>query len=152
MLQRQRAGFRSPVWRLQGVLERAYGPLLPSKKRRAQSQAAAVQMLRQELAQVIRQSLLYTHYGRMLEVRSCTAQRGPGVKSLSVGRNHHGKDRQHHILLAKLPISTPAPCRFFSAPTRSALNLGWAITACLISQDSSMTLKLRAALACLAGS
>ena len=54
LLQRRRAGFRSPVWWLQGVLESAYGPLrLPSKKRRAQSQAAAVQMLRQELAQVI---------------------------------------------------------------------------------------------------
>ena len=34
------------------MLEHTYGPL-PSKKRRAQSQAAAVQMLRQELAQVI---------------------------------------------------------------------------------------------------
>ncbi|CAK0763143.1 hypothetical protein CVIRNUC_003028 [Coccomyxa viridis] len=37
---------------LHGLLESTYGPILPSKKRRAQSQAAAVQMLRQELAQV----------------------------------------------------------------------------------------------------
>ena len=52
LLHRRRAGFRSLMRWLQGGLKSAYGPL-PSKKRGAQSQDAAVQMLRQELAQVI---------------------------------------------------------------------------------------------------
>ena len=119
ILERCRAGFRFPVRWLQGLLEHAYGPL-PLKKRRAQSQAAAVQMLRQELAQVICFPgiyLLFIHCGGMLRVilwGSCTARRAQGVQSLSVGRHRQGRNCQITICWQIWLISIPAPCRSFS--------------------------------------